>query len=79
MMIPPRVVVTAIVPAPVTGELLTVNPEGIVRPTEVTVPPVFVMVIEPAPLVMLIPVPAVRLALFSVLVLVFPISSWPLV
>jgi len=37
--IPFRVVVTVRVPAPVTGELVTVNPDGIERPTDVTEPP----------------------------------------
>jgi hypothetical protein len=36
--IPLRLVVTASVPELVTGELETVKPEGMVRPTEVTVP-----------------------------------------
>ena len=49
--------------------------------TLVTVPlaPVAAMVIEPLPFVMLIPDPAVNVALVSVLPVVLPISSWPLV
>ena len=37
------------------------------------------MVIDPAPFVTSIPLPAVRVALASVLPVVFPMRSWPLV
>jgi hypothetical protein len=43
----------------------------------VPVPAVEEMVIEPEPLVMLMFVPAIRVALVSVLPVVLPIRSWP--
>ena len=46
--------------------------------TEVTVPdPVVAIVIEPVPLVIEIPVPAVKVALVSVLPVVLPMSNSP--
>jgi altronate dehydratase len=51
------------VPLPVTGLFVTVNCDGAARPTLVTVPPelgeVFVMVMDPAACVMLMPEPFV--------------------
>jgi hypothetical protein len=51
-----------------------------VPPTDVTVPLLVAAIeIEPVPLVIEIPVPAVKVALVKVLPVVLPISSWPLV
>ena len=71
--------VMSTVPVVVTGEPLTVY-IGVVdvslKATLVT--PVFAIVIEPAPFVMLIPVPAVKVALTGA-ALVEPINNWPFV
>lgn len=77
-----RVPANVMVPDVVIGLPETVRP--VVPPdraTDVTVPepPVEAMVIEPAPLVMEIPEPAVRVDFVSVLPVVLPISSWPFV
>jgi hypothetical protein len=72
--------VTANVPDPVIGEPATDRNEGTDIATDVTVP-LFIaaILIAPVPLVIAMPVPAVRVALVSVLPVVFPIRSCPLV
>lgn len=73
--------VSASVPDVVIGDPATdIRPPVKDCATLVTVPPpVAAMVIEPAPGVIVMFVPAVKLALVSVLPVVLPISSWPLV
>ena len=70
------------VPVPVMGPPVRVRPVEPPEPsTLVTVPPepVAAIVMEPAPLVIATPEPAVSVVLVSVLPVVLPISSWPLV
>ena len=63
-----------------TGVVVPVATEiGAVPDTLVTVPvpPVALIVIEPAPFVIATPEPAVNVALVKVLPVELPISSWP--
>lgn len=72
--------VIAKVPLVVTGEPVTERKAGTVAATLVTVPvpaPVAAMVIEPLPLVTLMPVPAVIVALVRVLPVLLPMSNCP--
>lgn len=77
---------TASVPAKVIVPDPVIGPPDVVKPvvppdtaTDVTVPPLLLalMVIAPGPFVMLMLVPAINVALVSVLPVEFPISSWP--
>ena len=79
---PPEVPATvkARVPALVMGDPATeINPPVNVWPTEVTVPPrpVAEIVIDPLPLEIDTPLPAVRVALVRVFPVLLPISSSP--
>lgn len=73
--VPPSVKLPELVTVPVSVKPLTVP----VPLTEVTVPPppVAAIVIEPEPLVMLMPLPAVNVAFESVLPVELPINNWP--
>jgi hypothetical protein len=50
---------------------------ALTRPMDVDPPPDEAIVIDPVPLVIVIPVPAVRVAFVNVLPVVLPISSCP--
>lgn len=79
--IPPDVPATvrASVPEDVTGDPATeIRPPVKDCPTDVTVPEfVAAMEMEPEPFVMLMPLPAVSVALDSVLPVELPMSNWP--
>jgi hypothetical protein len=77
------VMLVVIVIAGVVVAVATVPAKPLAEATEaevtVPVPPVAAMVIDPVPFVTEMPEPAVIVALVSVLPVVFPIRSWPLV